>query len=307
MKTFHCHRVIALVILCCLPGTRSHAQDGAIATMDVDGSTAFIDDTKQRPSARDVPIQDGNMVRTGQRTSVRVELIPQGIVQLNENSAKLITDSFFKGAKCFAVKLVAGELFINGKDVCFLTNVGAVSGISRSRINIKVDERGTVLTVVEGAAELEDKPASMVVSTSEQLVVLPNGQYYKNPLDPAAAEHTADWTKNYFNASPKKKGSKVGKVLLGIGAALLVGKAIHDHNDDDDDHNSNQPTSPPDQPYPSPPQDETQTPTPETPPPSPTVVCCKRIGDGWGTIMTTAQDCQGRILTSTNDLCPPVR
>src|SRR3546814_7978413 len=89
------------------------------------------------------------------------------------------------------VRLITGELFINGENVCFLTNVGAVSGISHSRINIKVDERGTVLTVTEGMAELEQQPASMLVSASEQLVVLPDGEHYKNVLDPAAAERTA--------------------------------------------------------------------------------------------------------------------
>jgi len=36
-----------------------------------------------------------------------------------------------------------------------------------------------VLTVIEGAAELEDKPAWMWVSSNEQLMMQPNGQYYK--------------------------------------------------------------------------------------------------------------------------------
>src|SRR3546814_10506844 len=92
------------------------------------------------------------------------------------------------------------------------------SGISHSRINIEVDERGTVVTVIEGQAELDQAPASMLVSASEQLVVLPNGEHYKNALDPAAAERTAEWTKNYdFNAPAPEKGMSTGaKTALGI-------------------------------------------------------------------------------------------
>src|SRR3546814_6035047 len=83
--------------------------------------------------------------------------------------------------------------------------------ISHSRINIEVDERGTVVTVIEGQAELDQAPASMLVSAPEQLVVLPNGEHYKNELDPAAAERTAEWTKNYdFNAPAPEKGMSTG-------------------------------------------------------------------------------------------------
>src|SRR3546814_8533610 len=88
-----------------------------------------------------------------------------------------------------------------------------------------------VLTVIEGMAELEQQPASMLVSASEQLVVLPDGEHYKNVLDPAAAERTAEWTTDYFNTPPereKKKMSKGAKTALGILGAIILGKAIHD-------------------------------------------------------------------------------
>lgn len=276
MKTTrtHCPTALLLVALACLASLApiAHAQGNAIATMDVDGSNAFVDNARQRPSARDIEILDGNMVRTGQRTSALVEIVPEGSVQLNENSAKLITSSFFKGARCFAVRLISGELLVNGENVCFLTNVGAVSGISHSRINIKVDERGTVLTVIEGSAELDEAPASMLVSASEQLVVLPNGEYYKNVLDPAAAERTAEWTKNYFNAPPPKKGmSKGAKTALGILGAIIVGTAIHEATDDDDDHDRDD-RNPPPQPSPRTPQpssDAAPTPPSDAPPPPP--------------------------------------
>src|SRR3546814_715682 len=118
----------------------------------------------------------------------------------------------------------------------FRTNGCAVSGISHSRINIEVDERGTVVTVIEGQAELDQAPASMLVSASEQLVVLPDGEYYKNTLDPAAAERTAEWTKNYdFNAPAPEKGMSTGaKTALGILGAIVIGTVIHEATDDDD-------------------------------------------------------------------------
>src|SRR3546814_19036984 len=96
--------------------------------------------------------------------------------------------------------------------------------ISHSRINIEFDERGTVVTVIEGQAELDQAPASMLVSASEQLVVLPNGEHYKNALDPAAAERTAEWTKNYdFTAPAPEKGMSTGaKTALGILGAIVI-------------------------------------------------------------------------------------
>src|SRR3546814_2477818 len=146
------HPTIALpAILACLaiPAPVAHAQDNVIATMDVDGGNAFVDNARQPASGRDIRILDGNLVRTGADTSALVEIIPEGSVQLNENSAKLITASFFKGASCFAVRLITSELFINGEHVCFMTNVGAVRGISHRRINIQVATRGNGLTGLE--------------------------------------------------------------------------------------------------------------------------------------------------------------
>src|SRR3546814_801433 len=77
----------------------------------------------------------------------------------------------------------------------------------------------------------------MLVSASEQLVVLPNGEYYKNALDPAAAERTAEWTQNYdFNAPAPEKGMSTGaKTALGILGAIVIGTVIHEATDDDDD------------------------------------------------------------------------
>src|SRR3546814_7901040 len=105
-----------------------------------------------------------------------VEIIPEGSVQLNENSAKLITDSFFTGASCFAVRLITGQLFINAENVCFLTNVGAVSGLSHSRINIQLDQRGPALTVLQGPAALDQAAASMVeIGGDHDCTPAPNG------------------------------------------------------------------------------------------------------------------------------------
>src|SRR3546814_8165759 len=139
------HPTIALpAILACLaiPAPVAHAQANVIATMDVDGGNAFVDNARQPASGRDIRILDGNLVRTGAETSALAASIPEGSVQLNENRAKLITASVFKGASCFAVRLLTGELFINGETVCFLTPVGRVRAITHTRVKIKVDERG---------------------------------------------------------------------------------------------------------------------------------------------------------------------
>src|SRR3546814_8385155 len=66
------HPTIALpAILACLaiPAPVAHAQDNVIATMDVDGGNAFVDNARQPASGRDIRILDGNLVRTGADTS----------------------------------------------------------------------------------------------------------------------------------------------------------------------------------------------------------------------------------------------
>src|SRR3546814_15896367 len=96
-------------------------------------------------------------------------------------------------------------------------------------------------------AELEQQPASMLVSASEPLVVLPDGQHYKNVLDPAAAERTAAWTTDYFNTPPekeKKKLSKGAKTAPGIPGAPILVKPTHEATDAHADHAHPRPPPP---------------------------------------------------------------
>src|SRR3546814_19351730 len=103
--------------------------------------------------------------------------------------------------------------------------------------------------------------------SSEQRVVLPNGEHYKNALDPAAAERTAEWTKNYdFNAPAPEKGMSTGaKTALGILGAIVIGTVIHEAtDDDDDDRGRDDARSPPARPPPedSPPPSDDRRPPP---------------------------------------------
>src|SRR3546814_6090786 len=85
------HPTIALpAILACLaiPAPVAHAQDNVIATMDVDGGNAFVDNARQPASGRDIRIVDGNLVRTGEDTGALVEIIPEGSVQLNRSDVQ---------------------------------------------------------------------------------------------------------------------------------------------------------------------------------------------------------------------------
>ena len=224
----------------------ARAQAEPIAVMDIDGRAAFLDDRQQPRSAQDISVHDGNLVRTGKNTSVMIDIIREGHIQLNENSAKLVTRSFFKGAKCFAVRLIAGELFINGDNVCFVTNVGSVSGISHSLINIRVDAGSTEITVIEGTAELEGQADPVVAHASEQIVVHADGRYEIRRLTQEAALHTAEWTTHYFNAdsSSSSGGNAVGGIVAAILAALIVREALDD-DDDDDDRRRDPPPPPP--------------------------------------------------------------
>lgn len=232
----------ALLAIVSANPTTLRAQADVIATLDIDGKSASVDDQPQPRSGKNIAVGDGSLVRTGKRTSAMINIIREGQVQLNENSAKLVTRSFFKGAQCFAVRLISGELFINGDNVCFLTNVGAVSGISHSMINIKVDAGNTTITVIEGTAELEGQAQPVMARASEQIVVQADGRYQVNRLSPEAALRTAEWTTRYFNARSAGRNARVAGGILGaIVGALLLREVL----DDDDDHRRDNPPPPP--------------------------------------------------------------
>jgi hypothetical protein len=272
-----------------------------VGNLSVSGSKAYRNGQPLKKNAKDVPLCSGDEIRTESKTSAVVKTNSNQTVQTDEN-----TTLFAKIGSSITQLLLwlrDGQAVVHGKDVGITT--AELSADLGSTVNVKVDSTGSTLTVIDGHAALT-RPTRLVANANERYVATIDGIAQHYSISPDEAKRSVDWTKSYFKPSSgfwKKLG-----IITGI---VIAGAVIHEATDDDD-----KPSPPPpaddspnpmgDQPQETPPQPEAQIPVPEASR-SPAIACCQRIGDGWATIMTTAQGCQGIVLGSPNDLCPPVR
>ncbi|UNK50344.1 hypothetical protein MNR01_04755 [Lysobacter sp. S4-A87] len=207
----------------------AQAPRAQVGLMEVDGKNAFYNQTKVKNHAK-VPIYDGDYISTGPGTSVRVNLMADGysgFIQLDENT----DPNLIIAAKCIVMKMLKGQALVNAKNICLGTQ--SISGVTRSTVNLKADGMASELTVVEGGVDL-DRPIALSVGTYERYQVAADGAINQYTVDAAEAARSIAWSKKYFGG-----GSSSGKKAVGIAAAvlgaILVGKAIDDHNDTDKD------------------------------------------------------------------------
>lgn len=258
---------VALLMLAIAFTPQVRAQVEPFARMEVRGNPgdkAYVEQQLLPPLAKNVPLQDGHLISTGANTGALVTM-PESQIVLDENSAKLISYSFFKGARCYAARLRSGRMLIDGSKVCFMTEDIPLGAYSHSLINVRYTSEGVEVTVIKGSAEVE-LPVPMHVTENEQLVVRPDGSYYRNKLKHKDAKRTADWAKQYVEGS-----SSAGKSLLkGLGIAVVLYVAcrlLGECDGDDDDHGS----SPAPPAAPSEPEPVDYVPPPLPPPSSDTV------------------------------------
>ncbi len=207
-----------------------------VGLMEVDGKNAFHNQTKVRNRAK-VPIYDGDYISTGARTSVRVALTADGysgFIQLDENT----DPNLIIATKCIVMKMLKGQALVNAKNICLGTQ--SISGVTRSLVNLKADGLASELTVVEGGVDL-DRPIALTVGTRERYQVAADGAINQYTVDAAEAARSIAWSEKYFGGGSSSSGRTAAGIAAAVIGAILVGKAIDDHNDKDD----NKPRDPP--------------------------------------------------------------
>jgi hypothetical protein len=228
-------RLIALVpillfVVLASSGPAAQAAGARVGMMSVDGTNGYLNGRRLDPR-EPVAVYDGDYVSTGPGTSVRIGLTADGyagFIQLDQNT----DPNLVIASACIVMNILKGQALVNAKNICLRTK--GISGVTRSVVNLKAGDDGTVLTVVEGQVEVE-QPAPAKVGSSERLVVLPDGKYHQYPIDAAEASRSTDWTQHYFTEPPPKKSSKLSKWLWGLGAAAVIyGVTQHGHDHDDD-------------------------------------------------------------------------
>ncbi len=206
----------------------AQAPRAQIGLMEVDGKHAFHNQARVKNHAK-VPIYDGDRISTGERTSVRVTLLAEGysgFMQLAENTDPTLCSA----ARCIVLKMLKGQVLVNARNICLGTR--SVSGVTRSLVNLKADGMASELTVIKGGVDL-DQPSVVVVGAYERFEVAADGAVKRYSIDAAQAVHDIEWTKNYFKGGSSSSGKTAG-IIAGILGAIIVGKAIDDHNDKDD-------------------------------------------------------------------------
>ncbi|GAB3378665.1 hypothetical protein [Lysobacter fragariae] len=186
------------------------AQDDTFARMDIrgeNGDEAWLDEVRVKKYQKNVQMSDGSVVRTGEDTGALVTM-PTSEVLLSEHSEKLITYSYFKGARCYLVRLKSGKALINGSNVCFMTDDAPLGFYSHSLINVRHDNGAVEVTVLEGMAEVE-RPEPMHLHDNQRLIVWPDGTFQRYDLTPKQAKGSIHWAKRYVERSDT--GKKIAK------------------------------------------------------------------------------------------------
>jgi hypothetical protein len=225
-------RIAVLVFLLLCGGSAAAWAQAArtqVGLMEVDGKNAFHNQTKVKNKAK-VPIYDGDYISTGARTSVRVTLMADGysgFIQLDENT----DPNLIIATKCIVMKVLKGQALVNAKNICLGTQ--SISGVTRSLVNLKADGVASELTVVEGGVDL-DRPIAVSVGTYGRYQVAADGAINQYTVDAAEAARSIAWSKKYFEGGGGGSGKALG-IAGAILGAIIVGKAIDDHNDKDGD------------------------------------------------------------------------
>jgi len=201
-------------------------QEPPFARMDVRGKRgdqAWVERQLLKKFQKNVPLQDGSMVTTGKETGALVTM-PESQIVLSENSLKLISYSYFKGARCYLAHLRKGKMLIDGSKVCFMTDESPLLAYSHSLINVKHVGQDVEMTVVEGEAEVE-KPAPMRIAAGNQLLVHPDGTFSTTRLTPDQLQKTVRWSHHYIKRSDtgRNVATGIGITVLAYGVCRLLG------------------------------------------------------------------------------------
>ena len=144
----------------------SHQPDSpVIGNFRTDGSHVYYN---HRPTSGGHPIRSGDNVSTGENSRATARLTSGSMVTIDQN-----TDlDFFKEAWCILVTVFKGQVSTNGSGICIETP--HVYGLVKSKVNIVVTDRETIITVLSGSVTMK-RPVNRILQRHQQVRVSMRG------------------------------------------------------------------------------------------------------------------------------------
>lgn len=152
------------------------------------------------------PFQDlhiGDVVTTGPNSRAAILLRDESLVKLNSNSTITVTNvtKTIKPVTTTAgdktkIKQDSGEMWIRTKNRPGTLEIDTKSGsaaIRGTEFNIYADDSKTLLTILEGQAELLNSYGSVLVAQNEQAEATPSSAPVKRTLTVEETENTVQW------------------------------------------------------------------------------------------------------------------
>lgn len=164
-------------------------------------------------------VYNGDRIVTGRNTSAYIYFAQGGFVQLDENTDPEFKE-IFKGTKCFIRmigQLIGISYYESEKQKCVFRfrNEFADAVPHGTKVNFKVTDEYTVITVLEGSMELS-YPSHFSIEKGWQVGISRKGISWIRRLSADALNATTEWRKKFKDPLPFEgaNGGSVQRPLI---------------------------------------------------------------------------------------------
>lgn len=158
-----------------------------IGTLQVDGTEAFLNGGRVPGGTR---VHVGDTVTTGANTSVKLQFVGGGYLQLDENTDPRL----LREGGCILVQIFKGQALVDAKRLCI--EAADVALVLNSRVNIRLAGGAAEVTLLEGSATVTQPSSATLVPYDQYRTV--RGRSRQLRLSSTEALATARWTERYF-------------------------------------------------------------------------------------------------------------
>ncbi|MCP4114245.1 MAG: OmpA family protein [Desulfobacteraceae bacterium] len=193
-----------------------------IGTLHVMGDNAFLNG---EAATSGMKIYCGDHLYTEEDTSVVVNFDRGGFVQLDENTDPVF--DYIKNGMYIMMRILTGRAYAESDKLCL--NAPQLSSCSHSKIQIDIGVEKTVLTLLEGRAEIE-VPEIYRMGAGQQVIVSDSQIAAVNRLSTCELDTLLEW-RYHFNSTLETLSSlrvyfPVDSVEINESAKEILGKVV---------------------------------------------------------------------------------
>lgn len=146
-----------------LSPTRQRDRAELVGTLRVAGNAAFLNNSA---AATGMPLYAGDHLATGPASSIIVDFVGGGWMQLDENTDPLFSFKWIKQTSCIVARLFYGQVFVSRSGVCIEGPI--IVADVQSEVNIRASRERSVVTVLEGHVSVTE-PKKLALGAREQV------------------------------------------------------------------------------------------------------------------------------------------